>query len=173
MAITFTPAWWQRSTMGASGLPIPALKMGTRLLDDRREGGLYQGGHGLGARLRDGDPETLAEAVQHALDGQDSLIGDPGHVDGGPKLGMKPEVDAKGAVGERAHATNPLTKIVRCEIQAGEDPEPTRAADLGYQFGACDASHAGLENRILDAEHVRERGAKRVHAEIPVRPEMT
>ena len=91
------------------------------------------------------------------------------HLDGCPVHLADHMVDAEGAVRELPHARDALAELLGIEPQAREDAEASGPRDFGDQLRPGHAAHAGLEDRVLDAEEIAERRSQRVHVHSFVR----
>src|SRR2546425_1036524 len=65
---------------------------------------------------------------------------------------VQPQVHAERPVGQLAHPAHRLLKIAGGHVQSGQDSKAARAAHLRHQLGTGHATHARLEDRVLDAE---------------------
>jgi hypothetical protein len=81
------------------------------------------------------------------------------------------KVDAKGPVGQRADAPNLGQRLVGRPPEAPQHPQTTSSADGCDQIGVgVVAGHAGLDNRMSDAENVTQAGVKHMPLLILTRP---
>jgi hypothetical protein len=100
------------------------------------------------------NPELTAEPVEHRLDGGQPVVGDRRRIGGRAELRVEPQVDPERAVGQLANLADPAPQLLGGNVQAGQDPQAAGARHLGHQVGPGDASHAGLHDRVVDAEQI-------------------
>jgi hypothetical protein len=137
------------------------------LLEDRVEGL----GNDIGERRRRrryfGQLEPAAEAIQHLLHGSQRLAGDLRRGVRRSQIVVQPQVDAEGTIGQLAHAADLAAQIVGAEPETREDAERTGVRHFRDELGARDATHAGLENRMIDAQQIAERSS---HGSVSLNP---
>ena len=130
------------------------------LLEDDREPLVDEIGHTRRGRVSGRNSEPLAEDVELRLHGARRGRRHARGIDGRTQLGVQPLIDAERAIGHRAHVADAPAKLVGGHAEAGHDAEAAGARDLGRELGAGRAAHAGLHDRVLDAEQLAERGAQ-------------
>jgi hypothetical protein len=113
-----------------------------------------------GPSRRRRNAETLAELVQHFLRAPQGLVADRIGIDRRPERAVEPQIHPERAVGQLPDSADHHAQPVGRHVESGEDAEPARAAHFGDELGAGDSAHAGLDDRIVDADEIAQRRAK-------------
>jgi len=94
----------------------------------------------------------LQSDVDPALD----LIGELLHLVARGADGGEEHVHPEGLIGLVAHATDLLAEMLGRSVGRRDDAEAARRGDGGGERGAGDPAHAGLTDRIADAQQIAE-----------------
>src|SRR2546425_2504195 len=160
MAMTLMPRRWQSSTSPGSSHPRAAEKTDGRSSSTILIAASTRSGARAGRAVVVGIPRRWREAVEHLLGSAQRLLANRVGIDGRPEGAVQPQVHTERAARQLARAVDHLSQIVRRNVEPGQDPEASGAADLYHQLGTGDGAHAGLDDRVFDVEEIAQRCAE-------------
>ena len=102
--------------------------------------------------------------VEHTLHTPDEIVVESTDVDGRADVGMQPDVDPEGPIGQFAHLLDPGPQRFGSQVERRENAESAGVADRGHELGARHATHPRLEDGMGDTEEPAERRVGDRHA---------
>jgi hypothetical protein len=98
--------------------------------------------------------------VQGGLHGLHELVGEVGRPHGRTDFGREEEVYPKGLIRLAPDGTDRVTQLLSSQQKTGKDAEAACVGDGGREIRPGNASHAGLEERIVNAKKITEPGVE-------------
>jgi hypothetical protein len=100
------------------------------------------------------------ERLQGGLDTLNDLVGEVSRRHGGTDFRREQEVHPKWLIRLAPDGADGLTQLVSGQQKAGQDPKTSRVGDSRREIKPRDATHAGLEDGIVNAQEITEPGAE-------------
>src|SRR5262249_48117810 len=104
------------------------------------------------------EAQVSPERIQGGLYGLDDLVGEVSRLHGGTDFRREYEVYPKWLIRLAPNGTDGLTQLVGGQQKAGEEPEASRVGDSRREIRSRNATHAGLEDGIVNAQEITEPG---------------
>ena len=98
--------------------------------------------------------------IQGSLHGLDDLVGEVGRPHGRTDFRREQEVHPKWLIRLAPDGTDGLTQLVSGQQKTGQDPETSRVGDGRHEIRPRNATHAGLEDGIVNAQEITEPGVE-------------
>ena len=111
--------------------------------------------------LAPGNPEALAEPIEHSLGASQNVVADLAGIERRTQRPMQPQIHAERPVRQPANLADHRAQVVRRDVETGQHTQSAGATHLGHELGTGNRAHAGLDDRVFDPEQIAQRRAER------------